>query len=218
MATSQKITHVLLVDDDTTFVKIVQDQLQKFQDHQFKMVWKDNIADALQEIETNQTIDIIVTDYKFSGASGLDFCLQLNQLNSQIPIIFITATRDVKLVIEAMKLGVEEFLVKDDLTDSLLPRSILNVLDQVKRHKQMQAVEKRLLIAEKQSEALRELVVTVCHEFNNPLAAIKISTAILGRQPVSVEEKKLLEEFNTNVSHLEGEITKLRDLNFEGGL
>jgi DNA-binding NtrC family response regulator len=215
MTAPQKITHVLLVEDDTAFVKIVQNHLQKFQDHEFKMVWKDNVGDALQEIEANPGIDIIITDYQFSGASGLDFCLQLNQLNSQIPIIFITATGDVKLVIEAMKLGVEEFLVKDDLTDSLLPRTILNVLERVKRHKQMQAVEKRLLIADKQSEALRELVVTVCHEFNNPLAAIKISADLIQRQQLTLEDAIRMKSFEEYFSQIDREIKRLRDISFE---
>ncbi len=215
MTPTQKITNVLLVEDDTTFVKIVQHHLQKFQDHEFKMVWKDNVGDALREIETNRGIDIIITDYQFAGASGLDFCLQMNQLESQIPIIFITATRDVKLVIEAMKLGVEEFLVKEDLTDTLLPRTILSVLERVKRHKQMQAVEKRLLIAEKQSEALRELVVTVCHEFNNPLAAIKISADLIQRQQLNAEDMTRMKSFEEYFSHIDQEIKRLRDISFE---
>ncbi len=216
MSTQQpKPTSVLLVDDDMVFVKIVQHHLQKFQDHEFKMVWKDNVEDALEETKANHSLDIIITDYQLGGATGLDFCLQLNQLNCPIPIIFITSTRDVKLAIEAMKLGVEDFLVKDDMTESLLPRTILNVLDRVKRHKQMQAVEKRLLIAEKQAEAIRQLVVTVCHEFNNPLAAIKISSDLLQRQQLSDDDMLQLKQFEEHFEHIDSEIKRLRDINFE---
>lgn len=216
MSTQQsKPIHVLFVDDDMAFVKIVQHHLQKFQDHEFKMVWKDNVEDALEETKANPSLDIIITDYQLGGATGLDFCLQLNQLNCQIPIIFITSTRDVKLAIEAMKLGIEDFLVKDDLTESLLPRTILNVLERVKRHKQMQEVEKRLLIAEKQAEAIRQLVVTVCHEFNNPLAAIKISSDLLQRQPLSEDDLQQLRQFEEHFERIDSEIKRLRDINFE---
>ncbi len=212
---STRPINVLLVDDDLGFVKIIQHHLQKFQDQEFKIVWKQSVEEALEEVHKNSSLDIIITDYQLPGATGLDFCLQLSQMRCNIPIIFITSTRDVKLAVEAMKLGVEDFLVKDDLTESLLPKTIVNVLERVERRKQMQAVEKRLTIAEKQAEAIRQLVVTVCHEFNNPLAAIKISSDLMLRQPLPEEHKKLLQQFETYFEQIDTEIKRLRDLSFE---
>ena len=209
-----KIITVLLVDDDIGFAEIVQKQLQQFQNREFKLIWKESVEEALQEIQANQSIDLIFTDYVFPGTNGLEFCLQLNQMNSEIPIVFVTATRDFKLAIEAMKLGVEDFLIKEDLADSLLPRTILNVLDRVRMHKQIRAVEKRMLIAEKRAEAIRELVVTVCHEFNNPLAAIKISADLIRRQALSDEDKSLLRSFEENFQKIESEVKRLRDVSF----
>jgi nitrogen-specific signal transduction histidine kinase len=136
-------------------------------------------------------------------------------MNSETPIVFVTATRDFKLAIEAMKLGVEDFLIKEDLAESVLPRTILNVLDRVRMHKQIRAVEKRMLIAEKRAEAIRELVVTVCHEFNNPLAAIKISADLIRRQAPSEEDKNLLRGFEENFQKIESEVKRLRDISFE---
>ena len=212
---AQKVITVLLADDDIGFAKIVQQQLQQFQNREFKLIWKESVEDAIQEIQSNESIDLILTDYVFPGSNGLEFCLQLNQMNSEIPIVFVTATRDFKLAIEAMKLGVEDFLIKEDLAESLLPRTILNVLDRVRMHKQIKAVEKRMLIAEKRAEAIRELVVTVCHEFNNPLAAIKISADLIRRQALSDEDKNLLRSFEENFQKIESEVKRLRDVSFE---
>ena len=206
---------VLLADDDIGFAKIVQRQLQIFQNREFHLVWKESVEEALQEIQTNNSIDLILTDYVFPGSNGLEFCLQLNQMNSETPIVFVTATRDFKLAIEAMKLGVEDFLIKEDLAESVLPRTILNVLDRVRMHKQIRAVEKRMMIAEKRAEAIRELVVTVCHEFNNPLAAIKISADLIRRQSPSEEDKNVLKEFEANFQKIESEVKRLRDISFE---
>jgi FixJ family two-component response regulator len=206
---------VLLADDDIGFAKIVQRQLQIFQNREFNLVWKESVEEALQEIQTNNSIDLILTDYVFPGSNGLEFCLQLNQMNSETPIVFVTATRDFKLAIEAMKLGVEDFLIKEDLAESVLPRTILNVLDRVRMHKQIRAVEKRMMIAEKRAEAIRELVVTVCHEFNNPLAAIKISADLIRRQSPSEEDKNVLKEFEANFQKIESEVKRLRDISFE---
>jgi DNA-binding NtrC family response regulator len=212
---SQKTITVLLADDDIGFAKIVQKQLQQFQNREFKLIWKESVEEALQEIQANDSIDLILTDYVFPGTNGLEFCLQLNQMNSETPIVFVTATRDFKLAIEAMKLGVEDFLIKEDLAESVLPRTILNVLDRVRMHKQIKAVEKRMFIAEKRAEAIRELVVTVCHEFNNPLAAIKISADLIRRQTSSEEDKSLLKTFEDNFQKIESEVKRLRDISFE---
>jgi CheY-like chemotaxis protein len=210
-----KIITVLLADDDIGFAKIVQQQLQQFQNREFKLIWKESVEEAIQEIQANHSIDLILTDYVFPGTNGLEFCLQLNQMNSETPIVFVTATRDFKLAIEAMKLGVEDFLIKEDLAESILPRTILNVLDRVRMHKQIRAVEKRMFIAEKRAEAIRELVVTVCHEFNNPLAAIKISADLIRRQALSEEDKSLLRSFEDNFQKIESEVKRLRDVSFE---
>jgi len=212
---SQKPISVLLVDDDISFAKIVQHLLQQFQNRDFKLIWKESVEDALQEVKQNSTIDLILTDYVFPGSSGLEFCLQLNQMNSEIPIVFVTATRDFKLAIEAMKLGVEDFLIKEDLAESLLPRTIINVLDRARMHKQIKAVEKRMLIAEKRAEAIRELVVTVCHEFNNPLAAIKISADLIRRHDLSDDDRTVLKEFEASFQKIESEVKRLRDISFE---
>lgn len=212
---SQRPISVMLVDDDISFAKIVQHLLQQFQNRDFKLIWKESVEDALQEVKQNSTIDLILTDYVFPGSSGLEFCLQLNQMNSEIPIVFVTATRDFKLAIEAMKLGVEDFLIKEDLAESLLPRTIINVLDRARMHKQIKAVEKRMLIAEKRAEAIRELVVTVCHEFNNPLAAIKISADLIRRHDLSDDDRTVLKEFEESFQKIESEVKRLRDISFE---
>ncbi|MBP1691174.1 MAG: His Kinase (phospho-acceptor) domain, partial [Bacteroidetes bacterium] len=57
--------------------------------------------------------------------------------------------------------------------------------------------------------------VTVCHEFNNPLAAIKISTDILLRQNLNEEDKKMVQAIDAQIGVVEREISRLRDLNFE---
>ncbi|MBI2619662.1 MAG: response regulator [Ignavibacteriales bacterium] len=211
---SHKLITVLLVDEDITFVKVAQHHLQNFQGREFKLIWKDRVEDALNEVKTNKNIDIILTDYNLPGANGLEFCLQLNALNSEIPIVFATVTRDFRLAVDAMKLGVEDFLVKEDISELLLPKTMINSLEKARTRKQIQAVEKRMLIAEKRAEAIRELVVTVCHEFNNPLAAIKISADLLSRQ-FTRDEKAMLEKFEQNFSKIEREIRRLRDINFE---
>ncbi len=212
---SQKPISVLLVEDDANYVKIVQHQLKSFPSREFVLTWKESVEEALAELRKGAKFDVILTDYNFPFSNGLEFCLQLNELGNQIPIVFITAMRDIKLAIEAMKLGVEDFLLKEDLGLSNLPRSIVSLVTRVGTRRQMHAVEKRMSIAENRAQAIRELVVTVCHEFNNPLAAIKISSDLIQRQGLSAEEKALMKDLDQNLQRIEKEIKRLRDVTFE---
>jgi FixJ family two-component response regulator len=210
-----KPIHVLLVDDDVTFSKLVQVILKRFRPRTFVVIWKDSVEGALAELSQNQEIDVVLMDYYFPTSNGLEFCLQLNQIGRFIPIIFLTGFRDFKLAVEAMKLGVEDFLLKDDLNEVYLPRTILGILDRVHFRKHKQAVEKRLAMAENSAQAIRELVVTVCHEFNNPLAAVKISFDLLQRQTLENIPPDVLKSFEDRFNMIDAEIKQFRDINFE---
>jgi signal transduction histidine kinase len=70
-------------------------------------------------------------------------------------------------------------------------------------------------MAESRAQVIRELVVTVCHEFNNPLAAIKISFDLLQRQTMETVTPDMLKSFESRFNTIDSEIKQLRDLNFE---
>ncbi|HTP14193.1 MAG TPA: response regulator [Bacteroidota bacterium] len=206
---------VLLVNADPPFARVFQDSLLKARGIEFAVTQKTTVEDALAALKANFSFDIVVTDFALPNSNGLEFCLQLNQLDRQIPVVMISSTRDVKLAVEVMKLGVEDFLLKDELDEAHVPRILVSILDRVRVRDQRRAVEKRMNIAEGRSQAIRELVVTVCHEFNNPLAAIKISSDLLQRTPLGSESQKLLRDFDKSFQKIESEVRRLRDINFE---
>jgi CheY-like chemotaxis protein len=206
---------VLLVDEDVAFAGIIQESLRAYSDVEYTVTWKTSIEDALSLVKSHPSFDLIITDYVFPTSNGLEFCLQLNQLEHKIPIVMISSTKNIRLAVEVMKLGVEDFLVKEDLKDVHFPKTLTSILNRLKTRKHMEAIEKRMAIAENRSEAIRELVVTVCHEFNNPLAAIKISSDLLQRQALSEENRTALNEFDRSFQKIETEVRRLRDISFE---
>lgn len=214
METPELIT-LLIVDDDTSYMAVVQHFLSKYQGKKFEMVWKKDGALALDELEKNKNIDLVLLDYYLPELNGIEVAKAIREKQIDVPIIFLSSNRDFRLAIEAMKYGVEDYMVKDEAVDSVLPRTIVNILERVYLKKRIVEQQKNDLIAQKRTEAIKELVVTICHEFNNPLAAMKISTDILARQKLPPEEKELVTELDKNISLIEKEITKLRDLNFE---
>jgi DNA-binding NtrC family response regulator len=209
------IINLLFVDDDTGYMAVAQQLLSKYQGKRFNILWKQDGPSAIAELEGNRSIDMLLIDYYLPEVNGLEVTRQIREKNIDVPIIFLTSNRDFRLAIEAMRYGVEDYMVKEEAVDSVLPRTILNILERVHLKKQIAERQKSELIAKKRTEAIKELVVAVCHEFNNPLAAIKISTDILLRQQVSDEEKQLVKDIDSNISVVEKEIIKLRDISFD---
>ena len=70
-----------------------------------------------------------VTDIDMPGMSGLDLLIVMKEQNISIPTIVITAVCDVRLSVDAMKLGAFDFFVKPFDAGALL-RSIRSALMQ----------------------------------------------------------------------------------------
>lgn len=206
---------LLFIDDDAGYMAVARHLLSKYQGRRFLTIWKQTPSAGLEFLATRPPLDMIVLDYYLPEMNGLDLAREIRQRGIDIPIIFLTSNRDFRLAIEVMKFGVEDFLIKDEAVDSVLPRAIVNILERVHLKQRIASQEKTDLIARKRTEAIHELVVTVCHEFNNPLAAVKISTDILLRQELSPEDRERVMAVDGQISAMEREISRLRDLNFE---
>ncbi|HTO94186.1 MAG TPA: response regulator [Bacteroidota bacterium] len=209
---------VLFVDDDTSYMAVAQHLLSKYQGRKFEILWKQSGREALEVLEKNPEIDLILMDYHLPEDNGLEVTRMIREKNIDIPIIFLSSNRDFRLAVEAMKYGVEDYLVKDEAVDSVLPRAIVNILERVNLKKRIAEQVKADLIAKNRTNAIKELIVTVCHEFNNPLAAIKISTDILLRQSLPPSERVIVEGLDRNVGLVEKEIARLRDIDFGAGV
>jgi DNA-binding NtrC family response regulator len=207
--------NLLFIDDDPSYMAVAQHLLSKYQGKRFNIQWKQDGVSALELLEKNTPIDMLLVDYYLPEMNGLDVTKAIRERNLDIPIIFLTSNRDFRLAIEVMKYGVEDYIVKDEAVDSVLPRTIINIMERVRLKKKIAEQQKSELIVQKKTDAIRELVVTVCHEFNNPLAAIKISTDILQRQSLSDREKEVIKELDRNIGLVEKEINRLRDISFE---
>ncbi len=207
--------NLLFIDDDPSYMAVAQHLLSKYQGKRFNIQWKQDGVSALELLEKNPPIDMLLVDYYLPEMNGLDVTKAIRERNLDIPIIFLTSNRDFRLAIEVMKYGVEDYIVKDEAVDSVLPRTIINIMERVRLKKKIAEQQKSELIVQKKTDAIRELVVTVCHEFNNPLAAIKISTDILQRQSLGDREREVIKELDRNIGLVEKEINRLRDISFE---
>ena len=210
---ANQVINVLLVDDDADYAAVAKNYLQAFNGRSFNLTWVEDGDRALTLLKSPNDIHLILMDYYLRAGNGLDVLHGIREAGIGLPVIMLTGGKDFRIAVEAMKYGVADYLVKEEAVDSLFPRSIVNALDQHQLKLSVSTAEANRMISQRKTEAVQELIVTMCHEFNNPLAAIKISTDILTRQTKTPEVKAILAELNRSITSLEKQIIKLRDLN-----
>ena len=79
------------------------------------------------------SFDLVVTDYKLPGMNGLELCRELLDREIPLPLVLLTGTGSEHLAVEALKAGVDDYLVKDPAQGylTLLPVVLPDV---VQRH------------------------------------------------------------------------------------
>jgi DNA-binding NtrC family response regulator len=101
-------SHILVVDDDP----IICEQLQRLYSHSnYKVTLAHRGEEALSILE-NEDIDLVLTDIRLPGISGVELSRRIAELWSDIPVIVMTGFAEIDNAVRVLKLGVSDFLVK----------------------------------------------------------------------------------------------------------
>jgi len=101
---------ILIVDDIVENIEFVAIYLKNIG---YNVITATNGTDALVIIKT-QPLDIIFLDIMLPDISGFDICIKVKQIPeyADIPIIFLTSLNDTESIIEGLKSGASDYLVK----------------------------------------------------------------------------------------------------------
>lgn len=199
---------ILLVEDNRDFANLVRIYLNKYQEDRFIVVWKDNGEAALEEVAKNPEIDIILMDYFLPKRNGLEITRTMRERRVKLPIIFVTVNRDFELAVEVMKLEVDDYLVKEEISTPVLPRTILSVLERQKLQTQLMALE----ISRRRLDVLRKIVADVLKTLTQPLEDMQrnLDQITLDGLPGSETYLTIMKD---NLIRLAHKIEQLRSLN-----
>jgi DNA-binding NtrC family response regulator len=99
---------VLLVDDDPSFRRVVEYQLQE---DGYRVLTAPNAASAVQRFQADD-VDVVLTDVKMPGVDGLELLSRLKLLKPDLPIVVLTAHGTIGSAVDAIKLGAFDYLTK----------------------------------------------------------------------------------------------------------
>lgn len=105
--------NILIVDDSRIMRNIVKNSLLKNKELTFESLEADNGIDAFNILERN-SVDVLLVDWNMPHLNGLELVKKLRSMDKykSLPIIMITSEAAKYNVIEAVKAGVNDYLIK----------------------------------------------------------------------------------------------------------
>ena len=181
--TQSHSTHILLVDDNPTNLKVLSEALQG-------QGWKTLMAidgeSAIEQAEYARP-DLILLDVMMPGIDGFQTCEKLKQNPDlqDVPVIFMTALSDAVNKVKGLELGAVDYITKPFQQEEVIARVKLHLklsqltLELERRVQQrtaeleasietLQNTQLQLIQSEKMS-TLGQLVAGIGHEINNPI-------------------------------------------------
>ena len=144
---------ILVVDDEPDLELLIRQKFRKkIRQNELQFVFARNGVDALSQLQTEPDIDIVLTDINMPEMDGLALLTKLNEQNSHIKAIIISAYGDIENIRAAMNRGAFDFLTKPiDFQD--LEITTNKTLQYVKQMKQ--ALEQERYLKRLEAENLR---------------------------------------------------------------
>lgn len=99
---------ILCVDDEAASLAVLEDALQKA-GHQ--TVGVQNVEAAFRVLARGG-IDLIVSDYRMPGATGLEFLSRLEREGRDVPLVMVTGYGSIEHAVASLKAGAVDYITK----------------------------------------------------------------------------------------------------------
>ncbi|MBN2378560.1 sigma-54-dependent Fis family transcriptional regulator [candidate division WOR-3 bacterium] len=130
-----KKERILVVDDAVDTLEVLERNLTS---QGYQVFTVQNVSEALRLLEETE-VDLVVTDLKMPGASGLDLVRYVRENLADTEVMMITGYASIEGAVQAVKQGAEEYLSKP-FSDEELILAVRKALDKLRMRR---AVEHR---------------------------------------------------------------------------
>ncbi len=193
----------LLVEDNSSHAELIADELEMALPG-WTLDQAPTLADARRRM-ASRAYDLFVFDFRLPDGDGIELLREVRASNVITPTIFVTTASSAKLAVDAMKLGADDYIVKEEGYLSVLPYLVQEVLKRRQLAAERQQLEDRLQRAER-AATLGYLASGLAHHINNPLATIRTFLQLL---PTNIDDP----EFRTKYLEMAlAESERIRDL------
>jgi putative two-component system response regulator len=143
---------ILIVDDEEDICTLLSRYLNN---HGYECIAVSDATQAFEHIKS-QSLDLVLTDISMPGMDGIRLLHEIKHRDDSIPVVMMTGNDDPHSVIDAMKMGADDYILKPfDL--SSISGEIGNLLKRRTHRKQIQSFQHDLeqMLEERTSQVQR---------------------------------------------------------------
>jgi signal transduction histidine kinase/DNA-binding response OmpR family regulator len=195
---SQTSLTVLLVDDSTADRTLYRHFLSSATAYTFTLIEAATGEEGLRLCETAQP-DCLILDFQLPDMDGLTFldALPIETVSLPYPVVMLTGQGSEQLAVQSMHRGIQDYVVKDDLSADMLRRVIANAVDKFCLQRMLQAhrslLQEQNLALRQQEEALQTLNATLAQQVAERTALLELLQAITAAANEAVSPEAVLQ-------------------------
>jgi sigma-B regulation protein RsbU (phosphoserine phosphatase) len=119
----ERLTTILVIDDDAGDVSLLRNLLDYRWDGRFRLIHIEDLATAVT-VAGRERVDVILLDLSLPDSHGLETFLKLYARCPHVPIVVLSSFDDELLAMKAVQAGAQDYLVKGQIGEQLLVRSV----------------------------------------------------------------------------------------------
>ena len=167
------ISHILLIEDNRAEARLLQETLKGSLLHRATVTIVTRLLEGIQHCRDHD-VDVVMLDLTLPDSYGLASLDTLQTEVPKVPVVVLTNTNDDALAVEAVRRGAQDYLVKRQVNQELLVRSLRYAIER-------QRIE----------EALREANETLELRVQSRTAALENANQLLREE---VQERQHFQE------------------------
>ncbi|MBL7746078.1 MAG: sigma-54-dependent Fis family transcriptional regulator, partial [Chitinophagaceae bacterium] len=131
---------IFIVEDDPWYGEILEYHLSLNPDYRVTRFVSGK--DCLSNLHKKPSL--VTIDYSLPDTTGAELFKEIRAVNPDIPVIVISGQEDVGIAVELLKIGVTDYLVKDDNTKDLLWNAVMRIRENQNLKKEVEHLREEL--------------------------------------------------------------------------
>jgi len=131
---------IFIVEDDRWYSEILAYHLGLNPD--FNITRFETGKDCLAQMHLKP--DLVTIDFSLPDMEGDVLFKKIREINPQVPVIIISSQEDVYVAVNLLKMGVNDYLIKDEATKDLLWNSVIRIRENQSLKKEVEFLKEEL--------------------------------------------------------------------------
>jgi signal transduction histidine kinase len=161
---TELIAKVLLVEDSPSDARLIEQTLIDINPRGFEVVLAGRLDEALVRLQSER-FDVVLLDLGLPDSIGIETLVRASAAAPQMPIVVLTGADDEAILLEAIRRGSQDYLVKSHVDGQIVANSIRYAIQRKKVEEELKSlneelerrVAKRTAVAERRAKQLRQL-------------------------------------------------------------